>query len=141
MKLKIISDGTNKGTKLIDEDTGEVVHLIQKLSLEIDANEPCTKVTIELLDVPVEITSKAKVDLFELGKENNYTIPTYSKSFEKEIKIVSESPRKVGLVPFTKIYDVETNEQVGAIQKIEWEATPSQIKTKVKKIKFDNKDW
>ena len=57
MKLKIISDGTNTGTKLIDEDTGETISGISSLTWEASANEALTKITVELFNIPVEIVS------------------------------------------------------------------------------------
>lgn len=141
MKLKIISDGTPTGTKLIDEETGEAIHLIQKLTWEANANEFSTKITIELLNVPVEITSKADVDLYKFTEENQWAEPVHSKSFEKEIKVVSDAPNGKNLVLFTKVFDVQTKESVGAVQEIKWEATPDSVKAKVKRLRFDNKDW
>lgn len=134
MKLKIISDGTNAGTKLIDEDTGKMIHLIQKLSWEADAKEWATKVTVEFINIPVEIISKAEVELLDYNKETWELEP--SKTFEKNVKIESE-----GQTNKTYIKNADTGEVVGAVQKIAWEATPEEIKTKVTRIKFDNKDW
>jgi hypothetical protein len=139
MKLKIISDGTNAGTKLIDEDTGKMVHLIQKLSWEANAKEPFAKVTVELINIPVEITSKAEVELLDYNKDN-WELEV-SKTFEKEIKIISKAAKVNQFNLHTTVHDVQTNEQVGAIQEIKWEATPSEVKAKVKRIKFDKKDW
>lgn len=141
MKLKIISDGTNTGTKLIDEDTGQVVSLIQKLTWECDATDVVTKVSIDLLNIPVEIVAKADVDLLELKPDNQYTKPFLTKTFEKEIKIVSEDKGSNSFVPFVKIYDNVTGDPVGAIQEVKWEATPRGSRAQVRKIKFDNKDW
>lgn len=136
MKLKIISD--NIGARLIDEDTGEEVPLINKLTWEADAKEYTTKVTVELLNVPVEIVSKAEVELLDYDKSTWELKP--SKTFEKDIKIIS-SKKGVGFSPHTTIHDAQTNEQIGAIQEVKWEASDSETKAKVKRIKFDNKDW
>lgn len=140
MKLKIISDGTNTGTKLIDEDTGEMIHMVQKITYEATADDTFPKVTIELINVPVEIVSEADVDLYE------YTGPsfkeTHTKSFAKKVRIISKpSNKKYCLNTDTKIYDADTNELVGAIQKVKWSASPKKRKVKIKKIKFDKKDW
>lgn len=135
MKLKIISDGTKTGTKLIDEDTNETLGLVQKLTWEAKSDGfPLTKVNIELLNVPVEIVTKAEVDLIELWPQKKTV-----KSFEKEVKIVSEP--KTLTTSEVKITDNQTQEQVGSIQKIKWTATPKGSKAKIKKIKFDKKDW
>lgn len=140
MKLKIISDGTNAGTKLIDEDTGETIGGISSLIWEASAEKALTKVTVELFNIPVEITSKAEVDLYEC-KAPNWGME-FSKSFEKNVKLVSNlSSSKAVLNTDTKVMDADTGEVVGAIQEVKWEATPQGIVAKVKRLKFDNKDW
>lgn len=138
MRLKIISDGTNAGTKLIDEDSGEMIHLIQKLTWEADAKEMMTKITVEFINIPVEIVSKAEVELLDYDEEN-WELKT-SKTFEKEIKIVSERKGQA-FTPHVKIFDAQTNQQVSAIQEVKWEANTQEVKAKVKRIKFDKKDW
>src|SRR5574338_1681284 len=136
MKLKIISDGTNNGTKLIDEETGQMVHGISKLTWEADAKKLVAKVTVELTNVPIEATCKADVKLFECQSPNWEMVHT--KSFEKEIKIVTKDHNgRTVLTPHVKIFDAETNEPVGAVQKITWKATPKGSRAKIKKIKFE----
>lgn len=140
MKLKIISDGTNVGTKLIDEETGQMVHGISKLTWEADANEILTKVSVEFFNIPVEIVSKADVELYELLPPDWTQLHT--KSFEKTIKITSKDQNKKAVASqHVNVYDSETEQAVGAIQNIKWEATPEGCKAKVKKFKFDKKDW
>jgi hypothetical protein len=134
MKLKIISDGTNAGTHLVDTDTGEVIHKIQKLTWEVDAKNCITTTTVEISNIPVEIVSSADVALYEY-KSPDYEL-SHSKDFQKEIKIVSD-----GISYNTEIYDNDTNEKVAAIRNIKWEATPYKLGSKVERIKFDNKDW
>lgn len=136
MKLKIISDGTNAGTRLIDEDTGEAIPLIQKLTWEADAKDLCTKVTVELLNIPVEIVSKSEVELLDFDANELKLI----KTFEKDIKIVSERKGKTS-VPHTSILDIQTNKKVEAIQEIKWEANISETKAKLSKFKVGKKDW
>lgn len=141
MKLKLISDGTNTGTKLIDEDTGEMIHGISKLSWEADINNiAVTKTTVEFFNVPVEIVSPVKVDLLDYNSD--YTELKVSKSFDKKVKITSEN-RDGKTIPATcvKIHDADTGEIVGAVQKIKWEATPEDRKAEAIRIRFDNKDW
>jgi hypothetical protein len=138
MKLKIVSDGTNAGTHLIDEDTGEVIHKISKLTWEASSDDPLTKATVEFTNIPVEIVSKAKVDLYEFQGPDFTSVHT--KTFEKEIKIASDKG-KPGYSTHVKIFDTETNEQVGAVQTVKWEATPHDRKATLTKIKFDKKDW
>lgn len=141
MKLKIISDGTKTGTKLIDEDTGEMIHGISKLTWEASVEDwAITKTTIEFFNIPVEIVSSVKVDLLEYN--SNYTELLVSKSFDKNVKITSED-RNGMTIPATrvKIHDADTNEPVGAVQKIKWEATPEGSSAEAVRIRFDNKDW
>lgn len=140
MKLKIISDGTNAGTKLIDEDTGESVSGISSLTWEASAEQVLTKVTVELFNIPVEIVSKAEVELYEC-KAPNWGME-FSKSFEKNVKLVSKlAGSKAVLNTDTKVIDADTNESVGAVQEVKWEATPQGVLAKIKRLKFDNKDW
>lgn len=82
MKLKLISDGTNTGTKLIDEDTGEMVHGISKLTWEANSNDMITKTTVEFFNIPVELDVKADVELLELQAPDY--IATHTKSFSKK---------------------------------------------------------
>lgn len=65
MKLKIISDGTNTGTHLIDIETGERVQQISKISWKADVKELITTASIELTNIPVEIVSSAQISLFD----------------------------------------------------------------------------
>ena len=92
------------------------------------------------INVPVEIVSPVKVDLLEYNSE--YTELYVSKSFDKNIKITSE---KIGgiTVPASsvKVYDNDTNDVVGAVQNIKWEATPTECKAEAVRVRFDNKDW
>lgn len=142
MKLKLISDETNAGTKLIDEDTGETVSGIQKISFEVGVNgKEISKVCIELSNIPVEITSKAEVDLYELSEDIGNLVKT--KTFEKDIKIKTRAlPGKPTVIASNVlISDAETDKPVGAIQNVKWEATPYEQKAKVDRIRFDNTDW
>lgn len=61
MKLKIISDGTNSGTKLINQETGESVELVQEIQWFLDVNEVYSLATIKLAKIPVEIVSEATI--------------------------------------------------------------------------------
>ena len=141
MKLKIISDGTNVGTKLIDEDTGEMIHGISKLTWEANVKEIVSKVNVEFFNIPVEIVSKAEVNLLEWDSETG-ELP-HTKTFDKNVRVVNKLKENMlsTLVYDVIIYDSDTNEKIGAIQEIKWEATPEGSKAKIKKIKFDNKDW
>lgn len=54
MKLKILSDGTAIGTRLVDATTGESIHGLLNLAWSI-AHDDLAKVTVTLMAVPVEI--------------------------------------------------------------------------------------
>jgi len=138
MKLKIISDGTNAGTKLINEDTGESVEFVQKISWEVSAKDFTCKAIVDFINIPVEITSKTEVQLHSWDPKTR--VISHSKTFEKEIKILGERKGKA-FSPFVTIRDVETNELVGAIQELKWEATPDGTKAIIKKLKFGKSDW
>lgn len=61
MKVKIISDGTAMGTKVIDPKSGEMLEGVIGVdwSCGLGANEATA--TITLVQVPVELRAKAKV--------------------------------------------------------------------------------
>ena len=52
MKLKIVSDGTNKGTKVVDE-MGNMVEHVQSVQWQISVGM-LSRATIELIDIPIE---------------------------------------------------------------------------------------
>jgi|SRR6185436_16568660 len=139
MKLKIISDGTNEGTKLIDEDTGEMFHGISKLNWQANTDDTLTKVNVEFFNVPVEIVTQAKIELMDYTED--YTDLQLSKNFDKNIKITSKS-HDGKAIPTTsvKVYDMDTNEIIGAVQSIKWEATPKKCEAEIVKIKIDNRN-
>lgn len=66
MKIKIISDGTQAGTKVINEETGEplkyVTEVVWRLSAESDG---LAEVSLTMVDVPVELQGDAQVLLEE----------------------------------------------------------------------------
>src|SRR3990167_3463131 len=62
MRIKIISDGTTLGTKVIDEETGEKIGLIQKIVWSADVNKVITECTVKLVKVPVEIITEAEAE-------------------------------------------------------------------------------
>ena len=57
MRLKIISDGLTRTTKVVDADTGEPLEYIKRVTWEAVAGQAHATATIELTDVPVEITA------------------------------------------------------------------------------------
>lgn len=61
MKLKIISDGTATGTKLIDEASGEAIGLVQSIKWEMQASQVVSMATVTVLKVPFEAIAEAEV--------------------------------------------------------------------------------
>lgn len=60
MILKLISDGTPNGTRVVDARTGEMVRFVQDITWNLGVNESLANVTIKLMNIPVEIISKSK---------------------------------------------------------------------------------
>lgn len=56
MKLKVISDGTALGTKVINAETGEAIENISRISWELDASVYIAQAVIEVIEIPVELT-------------------------------------------------------------------------------------
>ena len=142
MKLKIISDGTKLGTELINSDTGQAVEGISKLTWKVDVSDLTTKTIVELINIPVEIVSKATVDLVELTKASGYVDEGFIKSFDKNVKIISQIPHDDGYAAFyTRIFNADTLEAVGGVQAIKLTVTAKRVSTKVKKLKISKKEW
>jgi hypothetical protein len=137
MKLKIVSDGTNSGTRLIDEDTGEMVHKIQKLTWSTDVENWIATTTIELVDVPVEIVSTAEIEIWDYyrNEDGTYVDLAPRQTISKEVKIVSG-----GMTALTTITDNQTKEPVSAVQAVKWEADPTGSFCKMKKICFGKEE-
>lgn len=55
MKLKIISDGTIIGTKIINEENGELLPGVTSIDINIDANNKFVTCNIKLIDVKLEL--------------------------------------------------------------------------------------
>lgn len=136
MKLKIISDGTTVGTKLINEETGEMVNLVQKITYKISLDDFVGHATVSFLNIPVEIVAPTEVEVIEYdNKDFDYK---YLKNIEKEIKVIGQ-----GTSTSTKVIDIETNTPLSAVKDFTFEADVSNKKTKSKvtKFKFGKKDY
>lgn len=57
VKVKIVSDGTTWGTKIVDEETGNEIHNVTKIEWTAEAGHMCVA-RITLVKVPVEITAE-----------------------------------------------------------------------------------
>lgn len=60
MRIKIISDGTSQGTHVVNEQTGERLDLVTRISWELSATHLATA-TLTLLRVPVEVEGDAAI--------------------------------------------------------------------------------
>lgn len=60
MKIKVISDGTSLGTKIVDEETGNKIINCQSLDIRINGKTRFALCTLTLFDVPVEYIGKYK---------------------------------------------------------------------------------
>lgn len=127
MNLKVISDGTETGTKLINADTGEMIHGVSKITVCADCTDQLVKTTVEYFNIPVEITTVANVDLFD---NNHMNIGVLN----KKIKLLANKDNNYVLSSKAKIIDEESNAQMGGITLYEFEATPKQNSTKIKQI-------
>ena len=60
MKIKIVSDGTSVGTKIVDVETGKAITNVSAITWHAEANEVETEATLVLSNVPVELIGKVK---------------------------------------------------------------------------------
>lgn len=60
MRLKIISDGTAHGTKIVDEKTGEAIENALMVSWSISTEEAQSVVMLELQGVSCDIVTEAR---------------------------------------------------------------------------------
>ena len=60
MKLKVISDGTNIGTHVVNEN-GDKLQCIQSIDYEIDAEKRITYATIKIAMPAAEITALSAI--------------------------------------------------------------------------------
>lgn len=59
MKVKIVSDGTPKGTKVVDIETGEVIENITRIFWEVSLDS-LAKAHIEIADCEIEVEAEGK---------------------------------------------------------------------------------
>jgi hypothetical protein len=60
MRIKIVSDGTSAGTKVVDEKTGETVEGVLMISWSVSTEDTGARVLMELLGVPCDIVTEAR---------------------------------------------------------------------------------
>jgi hypothetical protein len=57
MKVKIISDGTSKGTKIINAETGETIENVRGATWKCSVGH-LAEVILDMINIPVEIEGK-----------------------------------------------------------------------------------
>jgi len=61
MKLKIISNGTPVTTRILNEETGELLKNCSHVSFEVDAKDKTVKCIITLINIPFEYSGEVKI--------------------------------------------------------------------------------
>ncbi len=62
MRVKIISDGTARGTRVVNADTGEAIGGVVGIHWHLTVKGVIADVTLDLLKVPVELKGEVKED-------------------------------------------------------------------------------
>ena len=138
VNLKIISDGTTTGTKLIDENSGEMVHLVQRISWKATSDAFLTKTFIEVLNVPVEIVAKATVFLKKFNESGDLED---AGQVEKLIKIVSSSESSYGArMQKVLIYDAETSAVFAGVSEATVEIDTDGIQVRLTQVMMFDKE-
>lgn len=60
VKLKIISDGTAHGTKVVNIETGEMIDRVMSVKWQIDTDTSMATVELLLAIVPVEVVGESE---------------------------------------------------------------------------------
>lgn len=61
MRIKIISDGTAFGTKIVDAATGEAIDFVTAIEFKIRAADNAPSVVIEVLKPIIDVSAEAVV--------------------------------------------------------------------------------
>jgi hypothetical protein len=132
MRLKLISDGTNAGTQLVDEATGKKVNGISKISFEASSDEILSKVVVELFNVPVFIKTTTEVKIVDM----------YGNYLENEVRDIVVQSKNIVENPIAvtsasvQIMDAHTQELIPVVSKIKWKATTKKISSKMKRARY-----
>lgn len=57
MKIKIVSDGTVRGTKVVNADTGDWIEGITAIEWRVEAGARTARANIEMMKIPVEMAA------------------------------------------------------------------------------------
>ena len=60
MKVKIISDGTSNGTKVVNVETGEVIENVTRIFWEVNVGS-LAKAHIQIINCEVEVEAEGKI--------------------------------------------------------------------------------
>jgi len=58
MKIKIISDGTANGTKVVNAETGELVHHVSSVEWKVSVESSLAEAVVTFSNVAVEIEAE-----------------------------------------------------------------------------------
>ncbi len=61
IKLKIVSDGTPHGTKIVDQESGKELNNVKSIFWCISADGTYTNAAVEFTNIPVEIAGEFEV--------------------------------------------------------------------------------
>ena len=65
MKIKIISDGTSKDTKIVNAATGELIDGITEITWRVKVGG-IAKVNLKMLHIPVELVGKRQPRFYDI---------------------------------------------------------------------------
>lgn len=61
MNIKLVSDGTVAGTHVSNASTGQLMGMIRRIEMSVDAETEGVEVVLRMHRIPVEFSGKAKV--------------------------------------------------------------------------------
>lgn len=128
MKLKLISNGTNAGTQLINAETGERIQQISKITYNAGTYDPCSTIVVEFTNLEVDLVEDAIINDITIDDERENTR-------RSQIEIKSYDNHTASS---TRVYDLETttHEPIGGVQNISLSITPHEHVCAVEKIKI-----
>lgn len=65
MRVKIVSDGTPTGTRLVDAETGKTIRGVRKITWGSGYPGDVPTATVEFISVPIEVTAELDGELIE----------------------------------------------------------------------------
>jgi hypothetical protein len=74
-RLKIVSDGTQSGTHLVDAVSGESIGLVQSIEWHLDTSMAFAEATVKFAKVPVEVEGLNTEPNVAIGIDDRYEAP------------------------------------------------------------------